>query len=168
MRLLAATSIVAMMPMSALAHTSDEQDHWYDDWYRQVSAEGSLTPALLYDYFDFRDRHQTVYLAPQFRSVPDRVERWRSLVSAWFPAEAVDTMMCLMKYESGGDPRAKNPTSSARGVFQIMASIWSPVFGVSYDDLNDPDTNIRLAAQIYDRQGYGAWEPYGRGLCHGL
>ncbi len=74
-------------------------------------------------------------------------------------------MLCLVWYESKGDPNAKNPTSSARGLTQILASSWASYFGVTYDDLYDPETNVRLAKEIYDIQGWDAWSPYKRGLC---
>lgn len=102
------------------------------------------------------------------RGMGSDVERWRPLVADHFDAGQVDTMMCIMAHESGGNPNAKNPRSSARGLFQILASLWAPHFGVSYDDLYDPGVNVRLARAIYDQQGYRAWSPYGRGLCRGL
>lgn len=98
----------------------------------------------------------------------DPVERWRPLVAEHFEPEHVDTMMCIMGHESQGVATAKNPRSSARGLFQILASLWAPHFGVTYQDLYDPETNVRLARAIFDQQGYGAWAPYGRGLCRGM
>lgn len=99
-------------------------------------------------------------------AVTSGVERWRPLVEQYFPADAVDRMLCLMGYESGGDPQAENATSSATGLFQILHSLWGPVFGVSVrSEWWDPDLNVRSARQIWDRQGYWAWAPYTRGLC---
>lgn len=103
-----------------------------------------------------------------FRGLGSDVARWQPLVEIHFTTEQVATVMCLMGYESGGDPNAKNPTSSARGLMQIMASLWAPYFGVSYEALYDPETNIRLARQVYDRQGWAAWSPYNEGRCRGL
>ena len=100
-----------------------------------------------------------------YRGVGTNTEQWRPLVATHWPAPLVDTAMCLMQYESGGNPDAKNPESSARGLFQIMASVWAPTFGVSYDDLYDPELNVRLAHRIYETQGWTAWSPYNRGLC---
>lgn len=99
---------------------------------------------------------------------PTGVERWRPLVAKYFNAVNVPTMMCLMAFESGGSPTAKNPKSSARGLFQVMASIWAPVYNVSYEDLYDPEINTWVAAGVLGRQGYTAWSPYNRGECHGL
>jgi len=160
MRLLAATSIVAMMPMSALAHTADQQDAWFDDWNHRLDMVGALTPDLLDDYFDFRDRHQVIYLEPQARNIPDRVERWRSLVAAYFPASQVERAMCVMSLESGGNPDAANPTSSARGLFQHLGRYWSDRStraGWAGASIFDPEANVAVAAWLQSWGGWGHW-----------
>jgi hypothetical protein len=90
------------------------------------------------------------------------VEQWRPLVAA-YGGWNVDIMLCLMGYESGGNPDAKNPTSSATGLFQIMASIWAAKWP---GNLYDPGHNVFVARQVWGIQGYGAWAPWNRGLCH--
>ena len=95
------------------------------------------------------------------RGMGGNVEQWRTLVAQYFQPEQVDTMLCLMQHESGGNPNADNPNSSAAGLFQIMGFWWDKYGGNTYD----PETNVALARVIYDQQGYGAWNPYGRGLC---
>lgn len=92
------------------------------------------------------------------------VERWRSLVAEYFPNE-VELALCVMRGESGGNPNAKNRKSTARGLFQILGSLWAPHFGVSYNDLYDPYLNVRLAAKIRQSQGWTAWSVYNRGKC---
>ena len=64
-------------------------------------------------------------------------------------AEAIAVARC----ESGLDPNAANPDSSARGLFQIMAS----VHGVRAKWLFNPSVNIRVAKQLYDEQGWNPW-----------
>jgi hypothetical protein len=66
-----------------------------------------------------------------------------------------------MGYESKGNPNAKNPTSSASGLFQILRFWWED-FGL---DPFVPEQNVWMAAQIKDIQGWQAWSPYNRGLC---
>lgn len=100
-----------------------------------------------------------------YRGMGTDVERWRSLVASYFRAEDVERALCLMSYESGGNPNAKNPTSSARGLMQILGSLWAPHFGVTLEELYDPHINLAIAAQIRDSQGWTAWAPYNRGLC---
>lgn len=94
------------------------------------------------------------------------VERWRPLVVSEFPAEEVDTAMCIITHESGGNPDADNPRSSARGLFQVLGSLWAPHYRVSRGDLYDPGINTRIARDIWENYGWGAWSPYQRGLCH--
>ncbi len=91
--------------------------------------------------------------------------QWRSLVEVYFQAEDVDTALCLMRHESGGNPNAKNPYSSARGLMQVMASVWADNLGVSWNCLYDPHINLWAAAIIRNRQGWIAWSPWGQGLC---
>lgn len=98
-------------------------------------------------------------------SIADPVERWRPLVAEHFPRGEVDTAMCIIRHESSGDPRADNPRSSATGLFQILQSLWGPHFGVSSADLYEPQTNIRLASDIWQKYGWRAWSPYERGAC---
>lgn len=97
-----------------------------------------------------------------FEQMVDPVDRWRPLVSRYFPADDVDTAMCILQHESGGDPDADNPRSSATGLFQILASGWAPHFNVSVDQLFEPATNVRLAREILDIQGWSAWTTYRR------
>lgn len=100
-----------------------------------------------------------------YRGMGGNVEQWRDLVAAYFPSSEVDRALCIISHESGGNPNAKNPRSSARGLFQILASLWAPHFGVSYDALYDPATNVKLAAQVWAQSGWAAWSPWNRGLC---
>ncbi len=93
------------------------------------------------------------------------VERWRPLVEAQFPAEEVETAMCIIRHESNGEPEADNPRSSARGLFQVLGSLWAPYYGMSQAELYDPATNTRIARKIWDKQGWRAWSPYQRGAC---
>ena len=93
------------------------------------------------------------------------VGRWRPLVEAQFPAGEVDTAMCVIRHESNGEPDADNPRSSARGLFQVLGSLWAPHFGISRAELYDPATNVRIARRIWDEQGWSAWSPYKRGAC---
>ena len=94
------------------------------------------------------------------------VERWRSLVSVYFhePA-AVDTALCLMVYESGGNPGAFNSSSGASGLMQVLKS-WASKFGYSPADLFIPEVNLEISAILYYSDGWGHWSPYNRGLCH--
>ena len=93
------------------------------------------------------------------------VERWRQLVAGEFPATEVETALCIIRHESGGDPDADNPRSSAKGLFQVLGSLWAPHYRVSQAELYDPATNVRIAGDIWANHGWSAWSPYQRGSC---
>lgn len=167
-------TILLAVSLPVHAHTTSQIDTWLGEWQDTIPHGGlSVTDPHIDSLSDFIDRHQWYFhppVRPLSRNLPGRgmgtnVEQWRGLVAAHFPADQIDRALCIMSYESGGNPQAKNPTSSARGLMQILASLWAPHFGVSYDALYDPETNIRLARRIYDSQGWWAWSPYKRGRC---
>jgi hypothetical protein len=72
---------------------------------------------------------------------------WGGLISqySWNYQTAVNVMWC----ESSGNPNARNPHSTATGLFQIL------------NGPTDPVANVRLAAQMYAARG---WEPW---VCKG-
>lgn len=58
----------------------------------------------------------------------------------------------LVALESGGDPTARNPGSSATGLGQLTkaaASDAAKSLGLANYDLTDPETNLRLTARYY-------------------
>lgn len=81
-----------------------------------------------------------------------RVERWRSLVDNYFVD--VDSALKVMSCESGGNPDAKNASSTAAGLFQFLRGTWdwvAPKIGLgSYDSgaVFDPVANVRAAAWL--------------------
>jgi hypothetical protein len=92
------------------------------------------------------------------------VERWGPLVATYFRPEDVDRALCLMDFESSGDPEARNPISGAAGLMQVMP-FWAGHFGYATDALFDPHVNLEIAAWIRDQHGWNAWSPYVRGSC---
>jgi hypothetical protein len=100
-----------------------------------------------------------------FEHFADPVQRWRPLVEMHFPDEEVETALCIIHHESGGDPAADNPSSSATGLFQILASQWGDHFQVTEAHLFEPWLNTRIAGLIWERAGWWAWSPYVRGVC---
>ena len=96
------------------------------------------------------------------------IERWRPLVSLYFPPDQVERALCIIDHESNGDPRADNPRSSARGLFQVLGSLWAPHYGIARSDLYDPVINTRIALDIWENYGWSAWSPYQRGSCRSV
>jgi len=170
---------IGLIPIQG--HDQAEYDEWLLRWEISYHADGPYAHEMLQERADFLHRHPngpTVPPAPQpasrsasqpasHSSSPIKVsagtEQWRPLVSAYFALGDVDRVLCLMGHESGGDPTAVNPSSGAAGLMQIMPSVWSKKYP---GDLFDPEYNIYAARGVYQEQGWGAWSPYNRGLCH--
>lgn len=88
------------------------------------------------------------------------VERWRPVVDMYFPADRVDWALRIMECESKGKPDAKNPTSSASGLFQHLARLWPPraeAAGFAGADVFDPFANIAVAAWLLENGGPSHW-----------
>lgn len=97
------------------------------------------------------------------RGMGSNVEQWRGLVAAYFGSE-VERALCVVAWESGGNPGAASPTND-HGLFQIHAPLWTDHYGVSITQLYDPETNTRLAKSIRDTQGWIAWSAVKREKC---
>lgn len=89
------------------------------------------------------------------------IERWRPLVERYFESDDVDLAMKVMACESGGNPTAANPTSSARGLFQHLGSFWNKraaSAGRPGADIFDPEANVAVAAWlVYHQGGWKHW-----------
>jgi soluble lytic murein transglycosylase-like protein len=79
------------------------------------------------------------------------VEQWRTLVARYFPADAVDAALSVMRKESGGDPSAVNSSSGCAGLFQL-----SHHHGTMQQRL-DPAYNVATAARLHAAGGWSAW-----------
>lgn len=97
---------------------------------------------------------------------PPAVERWRPLVSAYFPSGRVDGALTVIQCESNGDPNAYNPYSGASGLFQFLPSTWattSPRAGFDGASVFDPEANVGTAAWLtsyYESRGSNPWSPW--------
>lgn len=100
--------------------------------------------------------------------VPDSVSSvtdWRPLVERFFAADDVDRALDVISCESGGDPNAKNPSSSASGLFQHLGSEWDRRAyraGWYQSDIFDPVANVAVAAWlVYEGGGWSHWSASG-------
>jgi len=97
---------------------------------------------------------------------PPAVERWRSLVQAYFPSSRVDEALAILQCESLGDADAYNPYSGASGLYQFLPSTWassSPSAGFSGASAFDAEANVGTAAWLgnrYQELGQGFWSPW--------
>lgn len=102
-----------------------------------------------------RTKHIPVSLAEK--------QRIAALVANTFPDAPV--MLMVLQGESQFDCGIKNPSSSARGCYQILKGTWSDRSCTG--DILVAEDNIACARKIYDRYGVspwleskGTWGPY--------
>ena len=174
--------IVVMSALPARGHTRAELGEWVVEW--STRADYALSAGLVEELRGMQDRHAW-YFNPQpatrqtiLSQSPGgwsgSVEEWRPLVVRFFAPEKVETAMCIMGHESRGDPSAKNPRSSAAGLFQFLRGTWDSVplsvSGGSYDSgqAYDPVANVRSAAWLQNAAGWSQWSPWARGECRNL
>lgn len=69
----------------------------------------------------------------------------------------------MVACESGFDFRARNPSSTAGGAYQILDSTWAAYGGTAYADSHPAavapkSEQHEVAARVLRGQGMGAWE----------
>ena len=89
---------------------------------------------------------------------------------AGLPPAVEERLICIARYESGFKEKARNTTSSAGGVFQILdGTFLSTVAAMgndwTLDDKLDARKNIEAAVFLYQKEGPWPWEVYWLGLC---
>jgi hypothetical protein len=60
----------------------------------------------------------------------------------------------IAKCESNWNPKAQNPNSTAKGIFQFLSSTWQ-AWGKG--EVLDPFANIEAAVRLYNSRGTGPW-----------
>jgi hypothetical protein len=96
------------------------------------------------------------------------VERWRSLVAVYFPAELVDQALAVMDCESFGDPTITNHHSGAAGLYQHMPRYWpsrSAAAGFPGASIYDGEANIAASAWLVDRSMDAGLDPWFHWAC---
>ncbi len=166
------TAALLLVPVTADAHTNEQLDAWTIGWGQRVIASNvNIRPLLDAEYEDWANRHpryfgrpvphthtatQTAPRAPQPPVVRSSVEQWRPLVQTHFRAADVDRALRIMACESGGNPNAKSPISSASGLMQHLGKYWlarSRAAGYAGASIFDPTANVAVAAWLRDQQG---------------
>jgi hypothetical protein len=102
-----------------------------------------------------------------------QVERWRNVVEVYWAwtGEPIDYCLQVMWGESQGVVGATNPGSGAAGLWQHMPPYWAwrvaearkwwaerGVILPDTDNIYDPELNTAVAAWLWTKQGWGAWE----------
>ena len=88
---------------------------------------------------------------------------WPRLVRAYF-GRATAVAMCVVRAESGGDPRALNPSSGAAGLFQLMPQWYRGTWGLRPFDPFDAAANVLNAHRVFARAGH-TWTPWRGDPC---
>ena len=145
-------------PLPALGHSRAEQDAWMIGW-EQRAMTVDFSPEILSELDGFLARHRpTPSPVPPTRPATEyggtgaTVEQWRPLVAAYFPPEAVDTALRIIDCESGGNPDADNPYSTAAGLWQFVALWWEGRW-----DPYDPEVATQKAAERFAASGWRDW-----------
>ena len=94
------------------------------------------------------------------------VEAWRPEVTEAVThfggnSNDVDRFLRIMQCESGGDPLAKNPNSSASGLMQHLTQFWqerAEFAGVPGADVFDGNSNIWVSAWLALAAPGGGWQ----------
>ena len=162
---LAATLVVSLL------HPIEALDEYVEETTTKAFEIGITIP-LIEDYNDMATRHPAYFgryvphthIRPASRSQvawSGSVEQWRPLVAAYFRPGDVDRAMRIMSCESGGNPNAKNPGSSASGLFQHLGKYWtgrSAAAGFLGASIFNPTANVATAAWLRDQKGgWGHW-----------
>jgi hypothetical protein len=100
----------------------------------------------------------TTATTPRFQHPKASVERWHApaIAAGWTEADW-QTLSCIINRESGGIATAKNSSSGAAGLLQIMYSIHASWLGVSAEQLLDGPTNLRLGRTLFVARGWSPW-----------
>lgn len=165
--------LLGVCATEARAHSTTEIEAWLEKW----RTDRFFSAADMAAFEDFADRHRCYFyedcpsatVSPgaqagsTYRGMGANVAQWEGLVAVYFGSETWRAL-CLMSFESGGNPNALNPASGARGLMQIMP-FWAYHFGYQPNDLYEPGINLQVAAWVREAQGWSAWSPYQRGEC---
>jgi len=81
----------------------------------------------------------------------------QSMIAATFGPYAGQAL-AVASCESGFNPGAKNPSSSASGVFQFLSSTWATTSYAGYSPFN-AWANVQAAYQVFQRDGY-SWREW--------
>jgi hypothetical protein len=91
-------------------------------------------------------------------AAPGPCAGWQDTIAAYFPADQVAKACRVMMCESGGNPHAENPGSSASGLFQFLDSTWESTTGTPAPaSAYGGATQVSAAAKLWSSSGWGPW-----------
>jgi len=88
-------------------------------------------------------------------------DEWEELIAKYFPADQVVNAIKVMRCESGVPDRVSKPNRNGTRDYGLMQinSIHAWRVGGDLNALLDPDTNIRVASEIY-QDARNSWQPW--------
>ena len=150
MNLIAVLLAIVIMPVAAPhidwdALTLDQQMALIDVWRPDPPERVQV----------FLPSFSTLPPAPVGPLPPVEVE---GLIRTYFQPEDVDLAIQICWCESRFDASARNPTSTASGLFQVMKGWWSGEWS-SYPpfDPYDPNENTKFSAWLFYNSGVQNW-----------
>lgn len=155
---LATPAVAAIDPLYERPPTPPD---WLVDWLDDLREAGGLTPDLAAARAEYQWESAVTGALDHAAEAGSGVERWRPLVELYFRPGDVSWALRIIRCESGGDPEAKNPRSSARGLFQHLKRYWpkrAPKAGFADRTVFDPEANVAVAAWLlYKGGGKSHW-----------
>ena len=89
------------------------------------------------------------------------VDRWKATaIAAGWPKSSWPKLRCIIRLESGGNPRALGDRGTSYGLTQIhwpAHGRWIAAKGYGRTDLYNPRVNLAIARRIFKMQGWKAW-----------
>lgn len=83
------------------------------------------------------------------------------MIAAHFPPEQHATACRVMMCESGGNPSAQNPRSTASGLWQFLNGTWESTTGTPAPaSAYSPSQQTAAAAALWRSSGWRPWSCY--------
>ena len=153
---------VTMVMLGAAPAQADHVEQYWEGWEPKRTLPTPVIESLDSTAFKIIGHHPEPSWSadPNFTGMGNRttdVERWRPLVEEHFEPGDVPRALDIMRCESGGNPYAKNPTSTASGLFQHLKGWWGGAWGPAFDPF-DPNASVENAARLrYLNGGWSDW-----------
>ena len=98
----------------------------------------------------------TPTITPSPRSCYDNIDKIRCIgEDLGYDGKVISTMIRIARAESNFRSNAKNPTSTASGIFQIIYGTWNS--NDCQGSAFNAEDNIRCAYKLYANRGFQPW-----------